>query len=314
MANIVKYRMIITVNLVKNFLESLSKSVISNISPISGGDWSQAFFFTIGGKEKVARFSQTDEDFLKDKFAHKFTSAELPIPEIEKLGLAFGGYYAVSSRIAGKMIDNLSHNEMQLSLPALFDLFNSLKTTDILQTEGYGGWNADGKGQKESWKSFLMSVNEDHATNRIDWRPKLNKRPEALAVFQKVYQEIIRLLDYCPEDRHLIHNDLLHYNLIINNHQIAGVIDWGCSLYGDFLYDLAMFDLWQFYYPSMAGIDFKQSAINYFQNHGLELKNFAERLKCYQCHLALDAIKYCSYKDNDKDLGLIINRVKDLID
>lgn len=298
---------------VQIFLKDKIQSEITNLLPVKGGEWSQAFLFTVKGKNKIIRFSQTDEDFLKDKYAFRYNSAQLPVPEIEAFGKAFGGYYAISSHIEGKMIDHLNSEEMQKLLPHLFDLFNALRQTDVSDTNGYGGWDAWGQGANHTWKEFLSNVNQDDATNRINWRPKLESLTDAYLLFQKVYSQMQQLLVYCPEDRYLIHNDLLHFNLLIANNKAAGVIDWGCSLYGDFVYDLAMFDLWQFYYPSMQGINFPKEAIKYYKQQGVYLVNFEERLKCYQCHLALDAIKYCAYKENTKDLALIVKRIKNII-
>jgi fructosamine-3-kinase len=298
---------------VQSFLSSITQPDATNIVPVSGGDWSQAFFFEREGDHKIIRFSQTNEDFLKDQFAHGFTSPGLPIPEIEEIGTAFGGYYAISPKIEGTMIDHLNPEAMRSFTPNLLKLFNALRTADLAGTSGYGGWDHAGQGQYQSWSDFLLSINRDDSSSRIAWRPALEKRPDTKALFDRVYQVMHDLLPKLPNTRHLIHNDLLHFNLLLNDGNVAGVIDWGCSLYGDYLYDLAMFDLWQFYYPSMQGIDFKGEAKSFFADQGADITNFEARLKCYQCHLTLDSIKYTSYKDNDHDLNLISGRISQLI-
>ncbi len=304
--------MIQTKESVQSFLQTVSGGEISKIDTASGGDWSQAFFFEVDGQSKVIRFSQVDEDFLKDKLAHNFNSSDLPIPEIEEIGKAFGGYYAISPRIDGEMIDNLSSEKMKLLVPQVLSLFNALRVVDLSATSGYGGWSAVGVGTSNSWGEFLTSVNIYDPASRVDWRAGLASRPETNRLFDQVYHEMIELLKYCPEKRHLIHNDLLHFNLITKENKVTGVIDWGCSLYGDFLYDLAMFDLWSFYYPSMEGIDWKGEAKKYFEDLGVDMTHFEQRLKCYQCHLALDAIKYTAFKNNEKDLALITGRIKEI--
>ncbi len=311
----IKYNVLVkhTTESVSRFLQSLDYHAATNIVPASGGDWSQAFFFESDGLSKVIRFSQANEDFLKDKFTHRFNSPNLPIPQVEEVGKAFDGYYAISPKIEGEMIDNLSKEKMQLLVPDILSLFNALRTTDLSGTTGYGGWDSQGTGSSSGWQEFLTSVNQYDPTSRVDWRAGLASRPETNQLFDTVYQAMIALLKYCPEERHLIHNDLLHFNLLTKHSKIVGVIDWGCSLYGDFLYDLAMFDLWQFYYPSMVGIDWKGVAKKYFDDLGVNLPNFEERLRCYQCHLALDAIKYTVFKNNEKDLSLIANRILEII-
>lgn len=311
----VKYNdpMTYTKESVLSFLQKSHHQEISNIASASGGDWSQAFFYEVGGQSKVIRFSKTDEDFLKDRFAYRYNSPALPIPKIEEIGQVSDGFYAISQKIEGEMVDNLTGEQMARFTPQIFSLFNSLRLANISDTTGYGGWSAEGKGANDSWREFLASVNIYDSVSRVDWRDGLSSREETRALFDRVYQELTGLLEYCPEDRHLIHNDLLHFNLITNENRVVGVIDWGCSLYGDFLYDLAMFDLWKFYYPSMACIDWKGEVKKYFENIGVELPNFDKRLKCYQCHLALDAIKYTVFKNNEKDLKLITDRIKEII-
>ena len=211
------------------------------------------------------------------------------------------------------MIDHVPNEKMKLLVPQVLSLFNALRTVDLSDTIGYGGWNAEGKGANSSWSEFLASANQYNPVSRVDWRAGLARRPETNTLFNRVYQEMTGLLKYCPEKRHLIHNDLLHFNLITKENKITGVIDWGCSLYGDFLYDLAMFDLWSFYYPSMEEIDWKGEAKKYFESIVVNLTNFEERLKCYQCHLALDAIKYTVFKNNEKDLAIISGRINELL-
>ena len=45
-------------------------------------------------------------------------------------------------------------------------------------------------------------------------------------------------------ERTLIHNDLLNRNALASGGQVTAVFDWGCSIYGDFLCDLAAFVFW----------------------------------------------------------------------
>lgn len=305
--------MVLTKENAQNFLHTRFNFEVTNLTPISQGEWSQAYFFKAGENFKVIRFSQLDEDFKKDQFAFNFASDRLPIPKVEEIGQAFGGYYAITPKIEGKMIDDLDSAEMTQALPSLFDLFDSLRVADISRTSGYGGWDTQGVGRENSWRRFLENIAHDDSTSRFDWRPKLESRPDTLSLFNSVYQEMLKLTEFCPDERHLIHNDLLHFNLLVNNNKVVGVIDWGCSLYGDFLYDLALFDFWQFYFPQMKGIDFKGDAKKYFGEKGVTLTDFEKRLKCYQCHLALDSMKYNVFKDNDKNLQLTTSRIKEII-
>lgn len=48
-----------------------------------------------------------------------------------------------------------------------------------------------------------------------------------------------------------MHNDLLHGNAPSDVDRINRVFDWGCSIHGDHLYDLALFDFWSSWYPQL---------------------------------------------------------------
>ena len=115
----------LTVNEVENFLLAHAQGKISDLMPIGHGEWSQAFSFKDGPAEKVIRFGKYQDDYLKDQFAAGFRSASLPVPIIEEVGLAYGGYFAVSQKINGKMIDELDHGAMQKLFPKLLNLLSA---------------------------------------------------------------------------------------------------------------------------------------------------------------------------------------------
>jgi len=299
---------------VQKFLTGHFKTEIIKVELTGEGEWSQAFFFQENNKDKVIRFSNLDEDFKRDQFASNFASAKLPIPKIEEIGKAFSGYFAISSKVDGKMIDSLNQTEVQQAIPALMDLFDSLRLSDTSKTHGFGAWDKDGNGIKSSWREFLINITADSPFSRINgWKEKLASNKEAFEIFNRTYQELLNIVSICPEERHVIHNDLLHFNVLVKDNKIVALIDWGCALYGDFLYDLAMFSLWQFYYPTMKDIDFNKEAQHYFAQKGVSLPHFKERLKCYQLHLALDSMAYSAFKENRKNMDLVIKRIKEIV-
>lgn len=297
-----------------SFLSDHLHTPIRDIEPVGQGEWSQTFFFTTGEQKKVIRFSAYDEDYRVDRYAAQFSSPRLPIPCIEEIGQAFGRYFAISARVEGKLIDDLGAEEMQAMLPALLDLLDALREVDGSQTHGYGGIDACGNAAAESWREYLTFLTPDSPGSRLGgWKQNLARNPDAHALYQAGRERLLTLAPRCPEARHLIHNDLLHFNLIVNDNRVAGVIDWGCAMWGDFLYDLAMITAWQFYYPAMAGIDFIASAREYFHERGVELADFYERIQCYQLHLLLDSLAYNAWKGDPTNLGLTMRRLQEVL-
>lgn len=298
---------------VQQFTQGRTGNKVSDVTAVSGGEWSQAFFYQDGDTQKIIRFSNTDEDFKRDQFAYGFNSPKLPIPRIEEIGKAFDGYFAISQRVEGEMIDRLESGEVKKIVPCLLDLFNSLRTVDTSKTTGFGGWDTAGNGTRDSWEDFLVNVATDSPFSRIKgWKKKMANNA-ASEIFDQAHKEMLNLVNFCPEDRHVVHNDLLHFNLLIKDNKISAMIDWGCALYGDYLYDLAMFTTWQFYYPAMADIDFKGKAKKYFEKMGANVSHFDERLRCYQFHLFLDAMAYNSFKENWKNVEMVANQLTKIL-
>ncbi len=294
------------------FLSTHLQAEITGIQPVTGhGAWSQAFFFSASGRRKVIRFSAFDEDFQKDRFAARYASPGLPVPAIEEIGAGLGLFFAISPRVDGKMIDDFSAAEWRAALPALLRLLNALRAVDGSGTRGYGGFGADGNAGLTSWQEFLTTTHDDSPGSRLSgWKANLAGNKEAAELHRQGWERLLALIPLCPEERHLVHNDLLHFNLIMQGDQVAAVIDWGCGLWGDFLYDLAMFITWQFYYPAMAGIDFEAEARRFFTEKNVALPHFAERLQCYQLHLLLDSLGYNAWKEDGENLGITIKRMQ----
>ena len=144
---------------------------------------------------------------------------------------------------------------------------------------------------------------EDRPESRAHgWRERLRASPTGPGPFKEAYAALGDLLPFCPEERHLVHGDLLKFNVLVVGKRISAVIDWGCALYGDFLYDLAWFCYWAPWYPAWQGIDFAGEAAKHYDTIALEVPQFAERLRACQIHTGLDAMAYTAFKQRWESL------------
>jgi len=268
----------------------------SAVAPLGAGAWSQAFAFRRDGGDYVARFGAYVDDFLKDQRASRYTSATLPIPRVIAVGEALGGYYAIAERVYGGYIDEVDGAQMHALLPALFAALDAARLADLSDTSGYGGWGADGNGSFASWREFLLAVNtDDPACRGHGWRARLAASAVGIARHDEAYAHLVALAEAMPEERHLIHSDLLHFNVLVEGARITGIFDWGCSLYGDFLYDLAWLCYWQPWYPAWREIDFKAEARRHYAAIGLDVPDLDRRLTCCQLHIGLGEQAYQAY-------------------
>jgi hygromycin-B 4-O-kinase len=282
---------------------------IADVEPVGHGEWSKAFTFRNGAAEYVVRFSALDEDFLKDQRAEGYASVDLPIPKVVDLGEAFGGYFAISERATGDFLDALDHSQMKAVLPSLFTTLDAARAVDLSASHGFGVWGADGNAPYATWRDALLDVTNDRPTLRTyGWRERLVNSPTGDGAFEEAYRNLRSLVEVCPEERHLVHADLLNYNVLVGGERISAVLDWGSSLYGDFLFDIAWFMFWQPWYPAWRQIDFRQEAAQHYAAIGLEVPNFEARLRCYEVVIGLDSQAYSAYKGRWDQLAAVAER------
>ncbi|MFN8475846.1 MAG: aminoglycoside phosphotransferase family protein [Anaerolineae bacterium] len=276
---------------------------VGDVVYLAAGDWSSAYALRAAGRDYVVRFGAHREDFAKDRLAARWACPALPIPRVVELGRAFGGYYAISERVFGRYIDDVDETQMRDLLPSLFAALDAARLTDLSATTGYGALSEDGHASYATWEACLLDVANDRPTDRTrGWRERLASSSVGDEPFDEAYTRLQALAGRLPVARHLIHSDLLHYNVLVEGDRITGVLDWGCALYGDFLYDLAWFCFWQPWFPAWQPIDFRAEALRHYTAIGLDVPCFEERLRCCQIHIGLAGQAYMAYADDWENL------------
>lgn len=282
---------------------------VGGVASVGQGEWSKAYGFRRAGRDYIVRFSALQEDFAKDRLAARYGSRDLPIPRVIEVGDAFGGFYAISERAFGGYLDALDQAQMRTMLPALFAALDAARLVDLSASVGYGVWGADGAARHPTWQAALLEVAVDRPTERTHgWREGLAASPTGPGPFEEGFERLEALVDCCPVERHLVHSDLLNDNVLVSGERISAIIDWGCSMYGDFLYDVAWFSFWSPWYPAWHGIDFRGEAARHYASIGLDVPHFEERLRCCQVHIGLMAQAYNAFKGRWADLDATARR------
>ena len=80
------------------------------------------------------------------------------------------------------------------------------------------------------------------------------------------------------------------------------MIDWGNSLYGDPLYDIAWLIYWWDWYPAWQRINLTQHQDEYWRTHGGTPARAEERLLCYLIHIGLAHVAYSAWKGRCENL------------
>ena len=287
----------------------------ATLLPLKGGEWSAAYRFSFDGLSYVIRLSHTPDNFFRDKVSAQWSSPSLPIPRIIKTDRYQDQYYAISPYYPGVAFEHLSAADLERTIPDFLSMMTALQQTKLEGVSGFGTLTPAGRGAYNSWSEALLDVCNDHPDNlNHGWKEALAKFQKALRKVDQFYEQLTKLVQYCPEQNYLIHSDLLYQNLLVENHEISAVLDWGCAMIGDPAYDLALFSFFEPWFPAFTQV----GLIEKMQQAFLALSpgngyNFKERILAYQTHLSLGNIAYCVFSGREKDLYDHINRLEEVL-
>ena len=270
----------------------------ARIAVMRPGEWSAVYSVGMADAGLVVRFNAYNEDFEKDALVATYASPALPIPPILEWGPALGSYYAIAPRIAGEHMDGLDESRMRAVLPSLLGALDAIREIDVSGASGFGGWRADGRTNHPTWRATLLGVATDAVTRGAPgWRTVLEASPTGVAPFEEGYARLRELVEHCPEDRHLVHDDLINRNVLVEGDRITAILDWGSSIYGDFLYDLAKLVFYRPWFTAWRDIDFAAEARAHYDAIGLAVPHFAERLSCYCIRIGLADMAYSAWRE-----------------
>lgn len=284
----------------EQFLREKYGSGISDVKQLGAGAWSHAFSFEHEGIRNVIRWSNVVGNFERDAIAASFHRDGLPIPPITDVGKAHNKFFAISPFAAGVYLEILSAEELESTVPAIFRMFRALRSVDLSTMTGFGLWDKEGRGSHDSWKEFLRDDKNDLEGSLINgWRPNLQNSSMGTDVYERLWGRFEPLVNFCPEDRGLVHSDLLNHNVLAEDGSISAVLDWGSSIYGDSLFDVAWFLFYEPWYPHFSEVNLLQRILeDYKADPTTNKTNIDERLLCYKLNIGLDSIAYNAFKQD----------------
>lgn len=287
----------------EEFINTYFKTKGVKLEMVSGGENSQAYFFRVSGKDYVLRVSSNGkEGYIKDNIAYEnFSSEGVPIPRVLEIGeIEKGLSFIITERAPGKILGDFTPDVTSKLTPKIIDvLFNIHKIVPL--GSGFGPWGLDGNGKFKTWKDYLI------ASIRQDTYPSDGAEFFDEEFQEKLKNEIRELIAYCPEERHLLHEDFGTGNAISDGKEITAVIDWEDSIYGDPLKDIARLDFWA------EGHGFVDAFKEHYRQSGGIPDNFDERILCYKLHCGLSALWFMAYsgqKQSYNTVMRIVNRIK----
>jgi len=297
----------------QTFLATHLGTAPSEVSLIGAGAWSQCFGFRRGNEDLVIRFGKYVDDFAKDRRAYMYASPELPIPQVLDIGPAFDGYYAISTRVYGVPLESLDEAQWLAIVPAVGSILEAMRTIDLSSCSGFGGWGTDGNAAHHSWSSRLLSARDDTPDQRgHGWRKRLSASPQGEAAFVWGFDLLQDVVDDAVP-RCLLHCDLINRNVLVIKNKITGVFDWGCSVYGDHLYDLAWFEFWAPWFPKLNMQTLRSELERRWAEIGYAPENKEMRLVACYLHIGLEHLAYNAYLGDKSGLSATAERMRTIV-
>jgi hygromycin-B 4-O-kinase len=183
-------------------------------------------------------------------------------------------------------------------MPSLFRALGALRRVPVPESAGFGGWDRNGVGEHRSWKGAILAV--ESIRPRIDgWRLRIQEWPECEQAFDEGVERLQILAEQVPSRQDVIHRDWVNRNVLVTGTNITSVFDWGCSTYGDHLYDIAWLT---FCAPWTSGFDrqlTRRLTREHYVAEGIDPEDFDRRVECYELHIALGALTYQAFLGNE---------------
>lgn len=291
----------------------------ANLELVGEGAWSRCYGFVVDGQELVVRFGRQLADFTKDQRASDFAGPGLPVPrclDVGPLTTTDGReFFAISQRCRGVFLEHLDEAGWSAALPSLFDGIDAMHDADLSATTGFGDWGSDANASFASWPEFLLDIAVDSPTRRIHgWRAALDTSPAGEAMFDAAFVRLRAVLaDIQPFQRRLIHGDLINRNVLVAGNRISGVFDWGCSMYGDELYDIAWIWFWSPWYPALEPLDIVGRFRKHLARTGRTAPQLDDRLHAIALHIGLAHLAYNAFMADWPAQGRLMARLAPFI-
>ncbi|HEY6540487.1 MAG TPA: aminoglycoside phosphotransferase family protein [Ktedonobacteraceae bacterium] len=286
---------------------------LEHLTVINSGQIAQTYSFTAGGQEYIVRFNRDNmgANFPKEAFiAGRITSPRIPIPRVVHIGRFQELHYSITVKVPGRPLDQLPAAEYARLLPEVIRTLDAIHHIDVSNwPPRYGVFDDHGVGLSASWRSYLTSIRDEEEDWNFygKWHTLFDTTFLERDVFDSVYNEMSRLLDRCPEERNLLHGCYGFSNVIAHEGSITGVLDWIDAKYGDFVYDIAWLDFWA--PEAQHGELFR----HYYARQGISVPAYGERLRCYQCYIGMDALRFAAKSNQPNAYRWSHKRIFELI-
>jgi aminoglycoside phosphotransferase (APT) family kinase protein len=174
----------------------------------------------------------------------------------------------------------------------------------------------DQNNQTTTWHQWLLnSLTDRQGSHTAGWSSQLAKQPELKSLFDRCKSTIESLLPLCPSRGELIHGDLLHQNVLLNDaaDKVTAIFSWKCSARGDFLYDVAWCTLWDAWHPVIAQCEIWQRTLQSEDLDSSDLENAGIRHHCYELQIAASHMGWYAWTEDKENMNRLVERINEIL-
>ncbi len=302
------FKVDININQAEEILKGVFSKNVTNLSPIEMGELSKVFSFVVEDKPYVVHFRKSGESLDKADYMSKVYGDRLPIPSVVMSGKIDEIFFGISNKAEGKPISSYSVPEQKIILDDLAKHFTTMSQIIIDPSKGFGLISPENSAHSKSWGAVIAGFfEEDQEGFYKDWTKLYTESFLEKPLFEEGYSVMMELIKYSPNTPQLVHGDFHLGNLLSNGKQVTGIVDWELSMYGDFMYDLAVLNLWSPY------LDFPQKVRNLWLTNGSDIVNFEERLRSHTLFKAIDGLRFYAKQGAKPSYDFIREKVVNLL-
>lgn len=286
-------------DMVTKFIIAHIDDTASSIIPLTGGELAQAYEVISDRGNTIFKLNPRLDSLEKDKAAADRFGSLIPIPKVYKIGSYDESlHYSLAEKASGMAMSDVSKQDLDSCLPSFMQTLGEIHLVNIEEDARFGNWNT---GEEESYDNF-----QDYMSYLIKKEMPIARDTKEEVKIER-YLELFRKGTDCIDVRpHLLHGDYSFDNVFASPPKVTSVIDWGASLYGDPVFDLA----WpQFWYK-----DIDTLKIYVDQNKDMiDLgDNINERMISYLCYIGLRSLWFFSKSNQESARDWTLERL-DLI-
>lgn len=270
------------------FLQQILKQPVRELEMLPAGWNTRVLAFQTERDALVLRISEYPQSTAKERMAHTLFAPHLPVPQVWCEGSHGSLHWAIVTRCPGNNLSTYSLTAQLQHAPQIMGLLCKLVESPLPRHQP-AAWSVPLAGAEQqrplSWTEALYALH--------GMRKRLHNmaHPAAWLTPERCYHLLTSFekgLSACPATPlWWIHGDFKAANLLAQDGQITGLIDWAGLGYGDFLYDAALwfwhhpFENWQAWWPWFETL---------YRERGLDLSAAEIRMQTYLLHTGLGTL------------------------